>query len=169
VLGCEVRDPSVPTREQLVIRHDERVRSRVSHRHKGGVQLVRTAQLHHVQVHPQCLGCRGQGVHPGSVVWGGRIRQHNDAIAIASVAQDYGAEVPYLGTIGTRQYDLDLLSQTMPSKAQHLIVVYEAGPCGYWLYGYLTKKAYDCWVVAPSLMPTKAGDRVKTDHRDAGP
>jgi transposase len=55
----------------------------------------------------------------------------------------------------------------MQSKAKHLIFVYEAGPCGYWLYRYLRKKDYDCWVVAPSLIPKKAGDRVKTDRRDA--
>jgi transposase len=55
----------------------------------------------------------------------------------------------------------------MPSKAQHLVCVYEAGPCGYWLYRDLTKKHLRCWVVAPSLMPNKAGDRVNTDRRDA--
>jgi transposase len=55
----------------------------------------------------------------------------------------------------------------MQSKAQHLIFVSEAGPCGYWLYRYLTTKDDDCWVVAPSRIPTKAGDRVKTDRRDA--
>jgi transposase len=55
----------------------------------------------------------------------------------------------------------------MQSKAKQLIFVYEAGPCGYWLYRYLRKKDYDCWVVAPSLIPKKAGDRVKTDRRDA--
>ena len=52
-------------------------------------------------------------------------------------------------------------------RPTHLIFVYEAGPCGYWLYRYLTQKGYDCWVVAPSLIPKKAGDRVKTDRRDA--
>jgi transposase len=55
----------------------------------------------------------------------------------------------------------------MQSKAKDLIFVYEAGPCGYWLYHYLTKKGYDCWVVAPALIPKKPGDRVKTDRRDA--
>lgn len=55
----------------------------------------------------------------------------------------------------------------MQSKATHLIFVYEAGPCGYWLYRYLTKKGHVCWVVAPSLIPKKAGDRVNTDRRDA--
>jgi transposase len=92
---------------------------------------------------------------------------HKDTIAVAYVAQEHGAEVTYLGTIGTRQCDIDQLVRKMQSKAKHLIFVYEAGPCGYWLYRYLTKKGYDCWVVAPSLIPKKAGDRVKTDRRDA--
>ncbi len=94
---------------------------------------------------------------------------HKDSIAVAYVAQDHGAEVIYLGTIGTRQCDIDQLSRKMPSKATHLVFVYEAGPCGSWLYRYLSNKGYDCWVVAPSLIPKKAGDRVKTDRRDAVP
>jgi len=92
---------------------------------------------------------------------------HKDSIAVAYVAQDHGAEVIYLGVIGTRQCDLDQLIRKLQSKAKHLIFVYEAGPCGYWLYRYLCKKGYDCWVVAPSLIPKKPGDRVKTDRRDA--
>jgi transposase len=55
----------------------------------------------------------------------------------------------------------------MQSKATHLLFGYEAGPCGSWLYRYFTNKGYDCWVVAPSLVPKKAGDRGKTDRRDA--
>jgi transposase len=47
------------------------------------------------------------------------------------------------------------------------VFVYEAGPCGYGLYRYLTGKGFGCHVVAPSLIPRKAGDRVKTDRRDA--
>jgi transposase len=92
---------------------------------------------------------------------------HKDAIAVAYVAQDHHAEVIYLGTIGTRQCDIDQLIRKLLSKAKHLIFVYEAGPCGYWLYRYLTQKGHVCWVVAPSLIPKKAGDRVKTDRRDA--
>jgi transposase len=92
---------------------------------------------------------------------------HKDAIAVAYVAKDHDAEVVYLGTIGTRQADIDQLVRKLQSKAKHLLFVYEAGPCGYWLYRYLTKKGYDCWVVAPSLIPKKPGDRVKTDRRDA--
>jgi transposase len=92
---------------------------------------------------------------------------HKDSIAVAYVAQDHGAEVTSLGAIGTRQCDIDQLVRKMQSKAPQLIFVYEAGPCGYWLYRDLTKKGDDCWVVAPSLLPPKPGDRVKTDRRDA--
>jgi transposase len=94
---------------------------------------------------------------------------HKDSIAVAYVAKEHGAEVVYLGTIGTRHGDLDQLIRNMQSKAKQLIFVYEAGPCGYWLHRYLRKKGYECWVVAPSLIPKKAGDRVKTDRRDAVP
>jgi transposase len=92
---------------------------------------------------------------------------HKDTIAVAYVAKAHDAEVVFLGTVGTRHCDLEQLIRKMQSKAKHLIFVYEAGPCGYWLYRYLSKKGYDCWVVAPSLIPKKPGDRVKTDRRDA--
>jgi transposase len=92
---------------------------------------------------------------------------HKDSIAVAYVAKDHEAEVIYLGTIGTRQCDLDQLVRKLQSKAPHLVFVDEAGPCGYWLYRYLAKNGHVCWVVAPSLIPKKAGDRVKTDRRDA--
>lgn len=92
---------------------------------------------------------------------------HKDAIAVAYVAQDHGAEVIYLGTIGTRHGAIDKLIRTMQAKAKHLVFVYEAGPCGDWLYRSLSTKGYDCWVGAPSLIPKKPGDRVKTDRRDA--
>jgi transposase len=105
-------------------------------------------------------------MHQSSTLYIG-LDVHKDSIAVAYVAQEHGAEVIYLGAIGTRQCDIDQLIRKMPSKAPHLIFIYEAGPCGYWLYRYFTKKGYDCWVVAPSLVPQKAGDRVKTDRRDA--
>ena len=92
---------------------------------------------------------------------------HKESIAVAYVSKDHDAEVVYLGAIGTRQCDIDQLVRKLQSKAKHLVFVYEAGPCGYWLYRYLTKKGYACWVVAPSLIPKKAGDRVKPDRRDA--
>jgi transposase len=92
---------------------------------------------------------------------------HKESIAVAYVAKAHHAEVVSLGTIGTRQCDIDKLIRQLQSKSSHLIFVYEAGPCGYWLYRYLTKKGHVCWVIAPSLIPKKPGDRVKTNRRDA--
>ena len=48
-----------------------------------------------------------------------------------------------------------------------LLFCYEAGPCGYGLYRQLTEAGHECQVVAPSLIPKKPGERIKTDRRDA--
>jgi transposase len=92
---------------------------------------------------------------------------HKESIAVAYVAQEHGAEVVSLGTIGTRQCAIATLLRHLQSKGQQLVLVYEAGPCGSWLSRYLMNKGDVCWVVAPSWMPKKPGDRVKTDRRDA--
>jgi transposase len=92
---------------------------------------------------------------------------HKDRRAVAYVAQEHGAEGTSLGPIGPRQCTIDQRVRKMPAKAKHLIFVYEAGPCGSWLYRSLTHQGDACWVVAPSLIPPKAGDRGKTDRRDA--
>jgi transposase len=105
-------------------------------------------------------------MHQSSTLYIG-LDVHKASMAVAYVAKDHDAEVIYLGTIGTRHGDLDQLIRHMQSKAAHLVFVYEAGPCGYWRSRYLTTKGYVCRVVAPSLIPNKAGDRVKTDRRDA--
>ena len=92
---------------------------------------------------------------------------HKESMAVAYVAKEHHTEVISIGNSGTRQCDIDQLIRKMQSKSSHLVFVYEAGPCGYWLYRYLTKKGHVCWVVAPSLIPKKPGDRVKTNRRDA--
>jgi transposase len=92
---------------------------------------------------------------------------HQDSMAVAYVARDHDAHVIDLGPLGTRHADLDHLIRPRHSKATHLVFVYAAGPCGDWLYRYLRNKGYVCWVVAPALIPKQAGDRVKTDRRDA--
>src|SRR5215475_15094523 len=92
---------------------------------------------------------------------------HKDAMAVADVGPEHHAEVIYLGAIGTRPCDIDQLIRKMQSQSKPLVFVYEAGPCGYWLYRSLTKKGHACWVVAPSLIPKTAGDRGKTNRRDA--
>jgi transposase len=92
---------------------------------------------------------------------------HQDAMAVAYVAHEHDAAVTSLGTIGTRQCDLDHLTRKVQSTATQVVFVYEAGPCGSWLYRDLTKKGRGCSVVAPSLSPKQAGARVHTDRRDA--
>jgi len=92
---------------------------------------------------------------------------HKDSIAVAYAPDDRGAEVVSLGTIGTRQSDIDKLIRKLQAKGAARVFVYEAGPCGYWRHRYLTKRSFACHVVARSLIPRKAGDRVKTDRRDA--
>jgi transposase len=91
---------------------------------------------------------------------------HKDSMAVAYVAQDHHAEVVSRGNIGTRPWDLDQLIRRLQSKSSHLVFVYEAGPYGYWLYRYLAEKGQVCWVVAPSLIPKKPGDRVNTNRPD---
>jgi transposase len=92
-----------------------------------------------------------------------------DPSAVADVATDHDAEVVSLGTLGPRQAAMAHLIRTLPSKAPPLVVVSEAGPCGDWLSRSLTHTGPSCWVVAPSRLPTQAGDRLNTDRRDAVP
>jgi transposase len=101
-----------------------------------------------------------------STLYGG-LDVHKASIAVAYVAQAHHAEVVSIGNSGTRQCDIANLIRQLQSKSPHLVFVYEAGPCGSWLYRYLTKKGQVCWVIAPSLLPKKPGDRVKTNRRDA--
>jgi hypothetical protein len=86
---------------------------------------------------------RRSAMHQSSTLYVG-MDVHKDSIAVAYVAKDHDAEVISLGTFGTRQCDIDTLVRKLQSKAKHLVFVYEAGPCGYWLYRYLTKKDYVC-------------------------
>jgi len=91
---------------------------------------------------------------------------HKETIAV-SVAEANGGEVRYLGEItNTPEAMLKLVKQLRRGNAA-LSFCYEAGPCGYGIQRQLTDLGWDCQVVAPSLIPKKAGDRVKTDRRDS--
>ncbi len=92
---------------------------------------------------------------------------HTASISVA-YAEGHCPDAPhFVGPIGTRQCDIDKLIRRLHGKAAHLVFAYEAGPCGYMLYRYLTGKGLACRVVAPSLIPKRPGDRVKNDRRDA--
>jgi transposase len=85
---------------------------------------------------------------------------------VGAYAVDAGP-VEDLGQVGILQRDLERLCRRMQAKGSRVRFVYEAGPCGYAVYRYLTGKGFDCTVCAPSLIARKPGDRVKTDQRDA--
>lgn len=90
---------------------------------------------------------------------------HKESI-VAACSVGFG-EVSSLGRIGVLQRDVRKLCQQVQSKASQVVFVYEAGPCGYGLQRQLQRAGFTCHVCAPSLIPRKAGDRVKTDRRDA--
>jgi len=90
---------------------------------------------------------------------------HKDSIAVAYAAT--GAEPQWLGDFGSRQTDIDRFVRTLQSKGSTLQFVYEAGPTGFGLYRYLRSRGLDCRVVSPTHIPRAAGERVKTDKRDA--
>jgi transposase len=89
---------------------------------------------------------------------------HKETIAVA--VAEMGGEVRSVGTIPN---DLEAVRRMVRKLGgpEGLKVCYEAGPCGYVLYWQMAKLGVACAVVAPTLIPEKAGDRVKTDRRDA--
>jgi transposase len=90
---------------------------------------------------------------------------HKESIAVA-VADEGPAEVRFHGTIAATTEALRKLVRRLGSP-ETLRFAYEAGPCGYGVYRILTSFGATCAVVAPSLIPQRSGDRVKTDRRDA--
>lgn len=89
---------------------------------------------------------------------------HAETIAVA-VAESVG-EVRSLGSIPNRPESVRKMIGKL-GPVEKLKCCYEAGPTGYILYWQLTQLGVACEVIAPSLVPVKSGDRVKTDRRDA--
>jgi transposase len=89
---------------------------------------------------------------------------HAETIAVAVAEPD--GEVRSVGVIPNRPESIRKLVKKL-GPVDQLRVCYEAGPTGYVLYWELTALDVKCEVVAPTLVPMKAGDRVKTDRRDA--
>lgn len=89
---------------------------------------------------------------------------HAETIAVAIAEPD--GEVRSLGTIANREDSIRKFIKKLGSPEQ-LRACYEAGPAGFVLYWQLTQLGVECAVIAPTLVPKKPGDRVKTDRRDA--
>lgn len=92
---------------------------------------------------------------------------HKKTIVIAIAEAGKRGEVRAYGTIENSISALDRFCRRQVSDGSHLHFVYEAGPCGYVIYRHLVSKDFRCMVAAPSLIPRKAGERIKTDRRDA--
>lgn len=94
---------------------------------------------------------------------------HKIFTQLAVLKDERGAKPESLGKINTNKSSFIKLARQLQSKYPKatLHFIYEAGPCGYWIYRLLTSLGHCCYIVAPSLIPKKAGDRVKTDKRDA--
>ena len=91
---------------------------------------------------------------------------HKETIAV-SVAEANGGEVRYVGEIANTPEAVVKLTRQLKKGDATPSFCYEAGPCGYEIYRQLQELGLACQVVAPSLIPKKPGDRVKTDRRDS--
>ncbi|MGI2298205.1 IS110 family transposase, partial [Paenibacillus sp. GXUN7292] len=88
-------------------------------------------------------------------------------IAVA-IADEDRQEARYWGAIAhTKEAVRKLIQQLLKKEDVTLEVCYEAGPTGYVLYRWLLEMNISCAIVAPSLIPQRPGDRIKTDKRDA--
>jgi transposase len=91
---------------------------------------------------------------------------HKETIAV-SIAPQNSTEIRRYGIIGGTLDAVDKLIKKLAHKDIELRFAYEAGPCGFVLCRHLRHKGIPCEVIAPSLIPKRASDRVKTDRRDA--
>jgi transposase len=92
---------------------------------------------------------------------------HKDGIVVAVAEGGLRGEVRDYGRIANTPAALDRLMRKLSHQGVELRFCYEAGPCGYGIQRRLSAAGHDCVVVAPSLIPKRPGDRIKTDRRDA--
>jgi len=106
---------------------------------------------------------------PQTIYIGLDVHKEKTSIAILESARD--AEPRFYGEINTSQHALERATRRIAKqqnrKLSDLHVCYEASGCGFWIARRLLQMGVKCEVIAPSLIPTKSGDRVKTDKRDA--
>ncbi|WP_341206977.1 IS110 family transposase [uncultured Psychrosphaera sp.] len=94
---------------------------------------------------------------------------HKEFNEVAYIEEHRGAQPVHLGRVSSSKMAVQKLVRQFESKypGATLHFVYEAGPCGYWIYRLITSLGHCCYVVAPSLIPKKPGEKIKTDKRDA--
>ena len=94
---------------------------------------------------------------------------HKEFNEVAYIEEHRGAQPVHLGRFSSSKVAVQKFVRQFESKypGATLHFVYEAGPCGYWIYRLITSLGHCCYVVAPSLIPKKPGEKIKTDKRDA--
>ena len=92
---------------------------------------------------------------------------HKETMAVAVAETGLRGEVREHGKIPNTPVAVKSLATKLASAGRELRFCYEAGPCGYGVQRQLTGLGHECVVVAPSLIPRKPGERIKTDRRDA--
>ena len=92
---------------------------------------------------------------------------HKSTISVAVADEGWRGEVRHHGVVENRADIVIKLAARLGCRGERLHFCYEAGPCGYGLHRLLSGLGHDCTVVAPSLIPQKPADRVKTNRRDA--
>jgi transposase len=92
---------------------------------------------------------------------------HKSTISVPVAEEGRRGEVRHYGVIENRADIAIKLAGWLGRRGERLCFCYEAGPCGYGLHRLLSGLGHNCTVVAPSLIPKKPGDRVKTNRRDA--
>ena len=92
---------------------------------------------------------------------------HKETIDISIAEGERHGEVRHYGVIASDLEPLDKVVRALRAPDRRLHFVYEAGPCGFGIYRHLTKRGEACVVVSPSMIPKRAGDRIKTDRRDS--
>jgi transposase len=88
-------------------------------------------------------------------------------ISVALAEEGRQGEIRFLGDIGNTPDAVRRLVTKLSGKYHKLLFCYEAGPTGYGLYRQITDLGHDCTVIAPSLIPKRPGEHVKTNRRDA--
>ena len=94
---------------------------------------------------------------------------HKEFTEVVTINDHRNDQHTMLGRINSTRQAFTKLARRLQSQHPHstLHFVYEAGPCGFWIYRLLTSLGHVCYVVAPSLIPKRPGERIKTDKRDA--
>jgi transposase len=108
---------------------------------------------------------KGTEVTMRSVIYVG-MDVHKETIAIA-VMRDSNRNVEFERQIRNEPGQVKKFFNRLKEKEEMILTCYEAGPCGYTLYRLLEEIEIICYIAAPSLLPRKPGERIKTDRRDA--